>query len=80
MTKAMTLEIAESLYEKILKQANQSGQTPESMVIAWIETAVKLPTDDNLLQLAGIFQSQVTDIGERHNEYVGKQLLAVNNE
>lgn len=75
MSKALTLEISEPLYETILKRAVQYGQTPENIIITWIEKAAKSSTkNDPLLQLAGIFQSNLTDIGEQHNEYLGKQL------
>jgi hypothetical protein len=75
MSKVLTLEISEPLYETILKRAVQYGQTQENIIITWIEKAAKPPTkNDPLLQLAGIFQSNLTDIGEQHNEYLGKQL------
>ncbi|MCK5719232.1 MAG: hypothetical protein KAH84_04695 [Thiomargarita sp.] len=79
MAKPLSLDISELLFDKILQRANQINQTPEKMVMIWIEKAVKQAPNDALLQLAGIFQSDITDIGERHNEYLGKQ-LANNNE
>jgi hypothetical protein len=79
MAKALTLEFSDPLFDLILERATQIKQTPEQMVMTWIEKAAKPSNDDALLQLAGIFQSSLTDIGERHNEYVGEQ-LATNNE
>jgi hypothetical protein len=75
MAKALTLAISEPLFDVILKRAAQLKQTPEKMIMAWIEKALKPSPDDALLQLAGIFQSNLTDIGERHNEYLGEQLV-----
>ena len=68
------LEFPEPLFDLILKRATQIKQTPEQMVMTWIEQAAKPSDDDALLQLAGIFQSRLTDIGERHNEYIGEPL------
>ncbi|EDN66204.1 hypothetical protein BGP_3381 [Beggiatoa sp. PS] len=44
MSKALTLEISEPLYETILKRAVQNGQTPENIIITWIEKAAKPST------------------------------------
>jgi hypothetical protein len=79
MAKTLILEFPEPLFDLILKRATQIKQTPEQMVMTWIEQAAKPSDDDALLQLAGIFQSRLTDIGERHNEYIGEP-LATNNE
>jgi hypothetical protein len=34
----------------------------------------KSTEDDPLLQLAGVFESDIADIGERHDEYIGEAL------
>jgi len=78
MAKALTLEISEPLFDMILERATQIKQTPEKMIMTWIEKAVKPSPDDALLQLAGIFQSDIKNIGERHNEYLGKQIATHN--
>lgn len=74
MAKTLTLEIPDDVYEPLLKRARQIGQTPEQIISQWIECAVKQLTSDPLLQLAGVFESDVTDISERHDEYIGQNL------
>jgi hypothetical protein len=74
MAKTLTLEIPDDVYEPILKRAAQIGQTPEQIISQWIENAVKQATTDPLLQLAGAFESEVSDISERHDEYIGQSL------
>lgn len=74
MATALTLQIPDNVYEPLLKRANQIGQTPEKIVTEWIENAIKCLTNDPLLQLAGVFESDVTDVSERHDEYIGQSL------
>lgn len=74
MAKTLTLEISDSIYQMLLKTAKQIGQTPEQVVLNWLESSVKQSTNDPLLKLAGIFDSDLTDISERHDEYIGKVL------
>jgi hypothetical protein len=45
----------------------------EKMVAQWL--AKPALTDDPLLQLAGFFESDVTDVGSRHDEYIGQGLM-----
>jgi len=71
---ALTIEIPDHIYEPLKQKASQTGQTPEQIASAWIETAAKRLTDDPLLRLAGAFESEFTDIAERHDDYIGKAL------
>jgi len=70
---ALTIEIPDHIYEPLKQKATQTGQTPEQIASAWIETAAKRLTDDPLLKLAGVFESELSDISERHDEYIGAQ-------
>lgn len=74
MAKILTVEIPDHVYEPLRQRAMQSGQTPEQIVSQWIENAVKHFADDPLLALAGIFASEVKDISERHDEYIGQHV------
>lgn len=75
MTNSLTLELPAPVYEWLVFKASESGRTPEQMILAWVETAAKHEKDDDsLLQLAGIFEADVTDIAERHDDYIGQQL------
>jgi len=74
MSKVLTLQIRDDVYEPLLKKANQIGQTPEQIAIEWIENQIKTLTDDPLLQLAGICESKITNVSDRHDEYIGQSL------
>lgn len=40
----------------------------------WLENSVKQSANDSLLKLAGVFESDLTDVSEYHDEYIGKAL------
>ena len=74
MAKILTLELSDNIYEVLLKTSTQIGQTPEQIIIEWVETKIKQTVQDPLLQLAGIFEANITDVSERHDEYIGAGL------
>jgi len=81
MAKTLTLELADNIYEVLLKTSAQIGQTPEQIIIEWVESKIKQTVQDPLLQLAGIFplrgrsnEADITDVSERHDEYIGAAL------
>lgn len=80
MAKTLTLEVSDYIYQLLQKTAKQTGKPPEQMVVEWLENKVKQSTDDPLLQLAGIFESDITNVSERHDEYIGKALRDTNEE
>ncbi len=75
MGHTLILEVPEEVYQPLIKKAQRVGQTPEKVVLEWLTNAVKPLTDDPLLQLAGVFDSEVTDISEKHDEYIGQGLM-----
>jgi hypothetical protein len=75
MGHTLILEVPEEVYEPLFRKAKQTGETPEKIVAVWLANAVKSLTDDPLLQLAGVFASDATDVSERHDEYIGQGLM-----
>jgi hypothetical protein len=75
MGHTLIVEIPEKVYEPLLRKAKEVGQTPEKVVADWLANAVQSFTDDPLLQLAGIFESEVQDVAEKHDEYIGQGLV-----
>lgn len=74
MAKTLTLKISDKTYKLLLTTATQHGQTPEQIISDWIEDKVKQTVEDPLLQLAGAFETNVTDVSEHHDEYIGQSL------
>ena len=67
MAKTLTLEISESLYEILLKQATKRHQTPEQMVVEWIEkTPQPFPLDNADHEIAEL--RELTTQGQGHSK------------
>jgi hypothetical protein len=74
MPRALTIEIADDDFQNLQNWAAERGRTPEALAGEWLHVWVKEIEDDPLLQLAGIVDSDVPDVGERHDEYIGQAL------
>lgn len=75
MANTLTIEIPNSVYELLHKKAREIGQTPEQIALKWVENAAKqLSSEDPLLQLAGTFESENTNISDKHDEYIGQKI------
>jgi len=72
----LTLEIPNRIYKKLGEKAKMTGQTPEQLVLNWVQAAAEDVENDPLLQLAGVLHADVTNISERHDEYIGQELSA----
>jgi len=57
MERTLVLEVPKEVYQPLIKKAQQVGQTPEKVVLQWLTNALRLVSDDPLLQLAGAFES-----------------------
>ena len=74
MAKTLTLELSDNIYDLLVKTSLNFGQTPEEMIMELVKGRVKEAAQDPLLQLAGIFESENTDISARHDDYIGQAL------
>lgn len=74
MTITLTVEISDTIYETLVHVASQVGQTPEQMILHWIENRIDSPDEDSLLALAGVFEAPVTDISKQHDDYIGSSI------
>ena len=74
MAKTLVLELADNTDENLLQRSDQIGQTPEQIILEWIEHHLNQTRQDPLLQLAGIFEAETSDISTRHDEYIGETL------
>jgi hypothetical protein len=71
----MTLEIPESVYQPLRASAEKAGRSPEEVVNAWLAKAVEALQQDPLLRWSGAFTAEVTDVADRHDDYLGQALL-----
>jgi hypothetical protein len=71
----LTLEIPEQVYEPLAKAAEQSGRTPEEMALECLANVAARIQNDPIERFIGAFDSGVTDLGTRHDDYIGQSLL-----
>jgi hypothetical protein len=74
MSRILKLEIPDDIYEALLKYAQEGGQSPEDTAKRWLTLAAQNATGDRLLRWAGAFTSEVTDVAQRHDFYIGQAL------
>ncbi|MCG3121637.1 MAG: hypothetical protein ALAOOOJD_04840 [bacterium] len=75
MERTLVLEIPEEVYQPLMQKAQQVGQTPENVVLQWLTNALRPVNDDPLLQLAGTFASDIKNVSEKHDDYIGQGLI-----
>lgn len=74
--RTLTIELEDHLYDVVKEMAEQNGTTPEVLGGECIARAVSQVENDPLLALAGTLESDVTDVAERHDHYLGQALYA----
>ena len=75
MDHALKVEVPDELYERLVKKAQEAGRTPEEVAADCLRSSDQTLADDPLLQLAGSFESDVRDVSERHDHYLGQGLI-----
>ena len=65
------VEIPEETYDELVRSASQKGQPPERMAAEILADTLT----DPVMKLAGCLSMPFSDIGERHDEYIGAGLL-----
>jgi hypothetical protein len=66
MSKIVTLELADKTYELLVETSVQRGQTPEQVIIEWLQERIQQAAQDPL-QLAGVIDLEITDEVGRHD-------------
>jgi hypothetical protein len=75
----ITIDLPELLQQSLLSQAAQTQTTPEQLILATLTQKFLPPsapdlTNDPLFQLAGTITSNIPDIAENHDYYIGQAL------
>ncbi len=74
MARTLTVTISDEDYQRLLQRATQAGRSPEALVEVWLVSALQPIAKDPLIQLSGSIQADVTDVSERHDDYIGQAL------
>ncbi len=70
----MTIDIPEPVYHSLEKWAAQEGTTPEALVGVWLARRLIDLENDPLMRWAGAIDSDIADVAQRHDEYLGQSL------
>lgn len=74
MGHTLQLNIPDDLYEILRGRAEQQGTTPEQVAEECLSRSAMPAEEDPLLLLAGVLDSELGDIAELHNLYIGRAL------
>jgi hypothetical protein len=75
MVQELRLSLSEANYQALLRVALMAGLSPEEWATDYLIQEVHSIDEDPLLRLAGTLSSDVTDLTERHDEYLGESIL-----
>jgi len=70
----LTLNVPEKLYQSLVRQAEESGQPPETVAVQLLTTATQSEAGDPLEAFIGAFDSQGSDWADRHDDYLGSSI------
>jgi hypothetical protein len=77
MTKTLTITLPDALEQALAQTAVQANQSTEELIVQLL-TQTLLPDSeaesDPLMALFGSIQSDIPDLAERHDEYIGQAL------
>ncbi len=76
----ITIDLPETLEQTLIAQATKTETTPEQLIIKLLsQTLIPTPpppdlTNDPLFQLIGCIDSNIPDLAENHDYYIGQAL------
>jgi hypothetical protein len=74
MERTITLNLPESVYQVLVRKAEQSGRPPEALAIELLASATVPEAADPLEAFIGAFDSQGSDWADRHDAHLGTSL------
>lgn len=78
MMHTLTIELPAETFIVIEEQAKEKGVEPAQVAVEWLSDAARRAgemTTDPLIALFGTIESPVTDVAERHDDYIGQAVL-----
>lgn len=78
MAKTLVIELPDELAHQLEAQATRQNTSLENIVLQWLTRLVRLVVDevevDPITPLLGTLTTEVNDVGERHDAYLGNVL------
>lgn len=75
MSQTLTIQIPDALYQPLLEIAQRQGVSPEEFTVQWLATSIQHFVNDPLEPFIGSVQSNRPDWTERHDQYLGENLV-----
>lgn len=76
MTHSMTIELPEAVYQSLSKEAEAKGRKVEEILVEKLAKDEPKQIDDPFEKFIGSFDSKGMDWANRHDEYLGENLLS----
>jgi uncharacterized protein (DUF433 family) len=75
MTKTVILDLADSVYTFLIETSTQSGQTPEQIIVQWVEERIQQNSEDPLRQLVGIIETGAEDQAQSDSQHLHIEIV-----
>jgi hypothetical protein len=75
MPHPLTIEISDPGYQTLEKWAAREGTTPEALASDWVARRLTELENDPLMRWAGAIDSDLSDVAEHHDHYLGESLV-----
>ena len=75
MTHSITLEIPESVYQSLTKEAETKKRKLEEIALEKLANTSSEKLEDPFEKFIGAFDSKGLDWANRHDEYIGENLM-----
>jgi hypothetical protein len=73
MTRAITVEIPDEVYQPLVVRAQEAGRSPEALAGDLIAQGIRHPgMSQEMRRWAGSLKSDAPDAAERHDDYLGR--------
>ena len=70
MTRSLTLQIEDRLYEALSDRARRQGRSAEDVGASWLAAMIERAAADPVMRLAGSLDSATPDLARNHDEYL----------
>ncbi len=74
MTHSLTLDLPEEIYQPLLNTAMQNGKRVEEIAVEVLASVRKTKVADPFEKFIGSIKSDITDLAENHDKYIGENL------
>lgn len=70
MSRSLTLQIDDRLYEALSERARRQGRSAEDVGAAWLAAVIERALGDPVMRLAGSLDSGTPDLATHHDDYL----------